>query len=69
MDAIAQRIQKLRWQVRSATGFDPASVNIPKRFTEVVTWKGPVDQTYLGALKEAYSKRILELAKQAGNGR
>jgi aldehyde:ferredoxin oxidoreductase len=69
MDAIAQRIQKLRWQVRSATGFDPASVNIPKRFTEVVTWKGPVDQTHLGGLKEAYSKRILELAKQAGDGR
>jgi aldehyde:ferredoxin oxidoreductase len=68
MDAIAQRIQRLRWQVRSATGFDPASVDIPKRFTEVVTWKGPVDQTHLVALKEAYSKRILELAKQAGDG-
>lgn len=47
-----------------ATGFDPHAVTIPKRFTEVVTWKGPVNQTYLDALKEAYSKRILELAKQ-----
>jgi aldehyde:ferredoxin oxidoreductase len=64
MSAVGQRIQRLRWQVRTATGFNPASVNIPKRFTEVVTWKGPLDQTYLGALKEAYSKRILELAKR-----
>jgi aldehyde:ferredoxin oxidoreductase len=64
MNAVARRIQRLRWQVRSATGFDPASVNIPKRFTEVVTWKGTVDQTYLGALKEAYAKRILEMAQK-----
>jgi aldehyde:ferredoxin oxidoreductase len=64
MSGIAQRVQRLRWQVRSATGFDPASVDIPKRFTEVVTWKGSLDQTYLDALKEAYSKRILEMAKE-----
>jgi aldehyde:ferredoxin oxidoreductase len=64
MKAVSSFIQKLRWKLRLATGFDPSAVEIPKRFTEVVTWKGPVDRTYLGALKEAYSKRILELAKQ-----
>jgi len=67
VDSVAQRIQKMRWQMRMKTGFDPQSVTIPKRFTEVVTWKGPVDQNYLSALKEAYSKRILELAKQDEN--
>ncbi len=66
LNPIARRIQGLRWRIRLATGFDPHSVTIPKRFTEVVTWKGPVDQNYLSALKEAYSKRILELAKQDG---
>jgi aldehyde:ferredoxin oxidoreductase len=64
MNVAAKHIQRLRWQVRSATGFDPASVDIPKRFTEVVTWKGSLDQTYLDALKEAYTKRILEMAKE-----
>jgi aldehyde:ferredoxin oxidoreductase len=59
----ARRIQRLRWRLRCETGFDPVSVTIPKRFTEVVTWKGPVDHAYLDALKEAYSKRILELAE------
>jgi len=33
----------LRWKIRISTGFDPAAVKIPKRFTEVTTWKGKVD--------------------------
>ena len=68
MDAVSGYIQKLRWKIRLATGFDPSAVEIPERFTEVATWKGPVDPQYLGALKEAYSKRILELAKQDKHG-
>jgi aldehyde:ferredoxin oxidoreductase len=63
MNTTARRIQRLRWRLRCETGFDPGAVTIPKRFTEVVTWKGPLDQTYLCALKQAYSKRILELAE------
>jgi aldehyde:ferredoxin oxidoreductase len=63
VDSVARRVQKMRWQMRIKTGFDPRSVTVPQRFTEVVTWKGPVDQNYLNALKEAYSQRILELAK------
>jgi aldehyde:ferredoxin oxidoreductase len=64
MNAVSGYIQKLRWKIRLATGYDPSAVEIPKRFTEVATWKGSVDPHYLNALKEAYSKRILELAKQ-----
>jgi len=64
MKGVSQRIQRLRWQIRLATGFDPHSVTIPKRFTQVVTWKGPIDQNYLSELKAAYSNRILDLAKQ-----
>ncbi len=60
---VSSHIQKLRWRTRLATGFDPRGVTIPKRFTEIVTWKGQVDEGYLGALKEEYARRILEMGK------
>ena len=64
MEEVAQHVQKLRWRLRLATGFDPAAVKIPKRFTEVTNWKGPIDQTFLGELKQEYAKRIVELGKE-----
>jgi aldehyde:ferredoxin oxidoreductase len=64
MEEAAQYIQKLRWRLRLATGFDPAAVKIPKRFTEVVNWKGPVDEAFLGELKKEYAQRIIELGKE-----
>jgi aldehyde:ferredoxin oxidoreductase len=67
MDQVAQHIQKMRWRIRLATGFDPAAVKIPKRFTEVTTWKGPVDGDFLDALKGEYGQRIIALGKEAGN--
>ena len=63
MEAVSRHIQKLRWQIRVATGFDPKEISIPKRFTEVTTWKGPVDEDYLDALKSEYARHILELAE------
>jgi aldehyde:ferredoxin oxidoreductase len=64
MQQVAQHIQKLRWRLRLATGFDPAAVKIPKRFTEVTTWKGPIDPKFLKQLKKEYTKRIIELGKE-----
>jgi aldehyde:ferredoxin oxidoreductase len=64
MQQVAQHIQRLRWRLRLATGFDPAEVKIPKRFTEVTNWKGPIDPKFLGELKEEYAKRILQLGKE-----
>ena len=64
MAQVARHIQKLRWQVRLATGFNPAAVKIPKRFAEVTTWKGPIDGDFLHALKSEYGKRIVELGKK-----
>jgi aldehyde:ferredoxin oxidoreductase len=64
MQQVAQHIQKLRWRLRLATGFDPAAVKIPKRFTEVTTWKGPIDQKFLEELRKEYAKRILRLGKE-----
>jgi aldehyde:ferredoxin oxidoreductase len=64
MHQVAQHIQKLRWRLRLATGFDPAAVKIPKRFTEITTWKGTIDKKYLNNLKKEYAKRILALGKE-----
>ena len=63
MQRVARHIQKMRWRLRLATGFDPAAVKIPKRFAEVTNWKGPIDQPFLDELKREYAKRILQLGK------
>jgi aldehyde:ferredoxin oxidoreductase len=63
MQQVAEHVQKLRWRLRLATGFEPAAVNIPKRFTEITNWKGKIDVKFLNNLKNEYAKRILELGK------
>jgi aldehyde:ferredoxin oxidoreductase len=63
--AVSKRIQGERWRLRLATGYEPERVEIPKRFSEVVTWKGPIDGQYLSALKTEYSRRIRALATEA----
>jgi aldehyde:ferredoxin oxidoreductase len=62
VDAVAQRVQKMRWQIRVKTGFDPGSVKIPERFKQVVTSKGPLDSNYLDSLQKTYAQRIREMA-------
>jgi aldehyde:ferredoxin oxidoreductase len=61
IDSVSRTVQKLRWKVRLATGFNPESVSIPKRFIEVSTWKGPVDEEFLMALKREYASRIAKM--------
>ncbi len=58
---LARDVQALRWSLRAATGFDPDTVEIPKRFTEVRTWRGKVDEAYLGELRREYTARIRAL--------
>lgn len=62
IESVSQQIQKLRWKTRFTTGFDPKGVTIPKRFTEVTTWRGRVDEDFLKKVKNAYAQRIIELA-------
>ncbi|GFK92910.1 putative oxidoreductase YdhV [Fundidesulfovibrio magnetotacticus] len=59
----AANVQKLRWKVKFSTGFDPDEVKIPKRYREVVTWKGPIDADYLQELQTAYGAAIRELGR------
>jgi aldehyde:ferredoxin oxidoreductase len=68
VDSVSRRIQKIRWQIRLKTGFDPGSVKIPERFRQVVTWKGPMDTNYLDSLQKTYTQKILEMAKAEGTG-
>jgi aldehyde:ferredoxin oxidoreductase len=62
LPAVSRRIQSERWKLRFETGYDPEQVEIPRRFTEVVTWKGPIDAAYLTALQAEYGRRIRSLA-------
>jgi aldehyde:ferredoxin oxidoreductase len=61
MGSIASEIQRLRWNLRLRTGYRPENVSIPKRFSEITTWKGPVDRQYMETLKAEYAKGILDL--------
>jgi len=64
--AAGEAIQKLRWRLRLRTGCDPMRAKIPKRYTEVVTWKGPIDTAYMEELRQAYATRLLELGREEG---
>lgn len=61
MGDIGDRVQKLRWRLRLGMGYNPAAVKIPKRYTEITTWKGPIDTDYLEALRTGYAARIMEM--------
>ncbi len=66
MDTVASEIQRLRWQMRLATGFRPEEVTIPKRFSEISTRLGPCDRDGLEELKRAYAQGIVALAGKEG---
>jgi len=42
--------------------YRPESVSIPKRFSEITTWKGPIDTAFMASLQDEYGRRIIELA-------
>jgi aldehyde:ferredoxin oxidoreductase len=61
LDALGREVQRRRWRARLATGYEPESITIPKRFTEITNWKGGIDAEFLGRLQAAYAQRIGEL--------
>lgn len=63
--SVSAQIQQARWRLRLATGFRPEAVTIPKRFRDVVTWKGAIDSGYLERLQAEYARRIRALATPA----
>jgi aldehyde:ferredoxin oxidoreductase len=58
---ISQGLQERRWQIRLATGYDPTTIEIPKRFREVNNWKGSIDGKMLDQLHQKYAQKIVEM--------
>ncbi len=58
---LAGTVQAKRWALKFRTGYDPAEIRIPARFTEIRTWKGAIDVEYLRDLSQAYQKAIRNL--------
>jgi len=54
-------VQSRRWQLKFKCGYDPAQVNIPKRFTEVSTIKGRVDVSFMERVIRTYREKIIGL--------
>ncbi len=72
LDAVAGNLsqagaamQALRWRLKCATGFAPEKAHIPRRYTEITTWKGKVDSAYMQDIQERYAREILRMAKAA----
>lgn len=63
LEAAGTAAQRLRWKLKFATGFVPEEQPIPKRFLEVVNWKGRTDAAYLEALRAAYTRALRRLAE------
>ncbi len=59
-------VQAQRWRLKVATGFDVDAVRIPDRFSEVATWKGPVDVSYMKELQACYGKAIAQMVSRGG---
>lgn len=62
LEAAGTTAQHLRWKLKFATGFVPEEQPIPKRFLEVVNWKGRTDAVYLEALRAAYTQALRHMA-------
>jgi aldehyde:ferredoxin oxidoreductase len=61
---VSQGLQERRWQIRLSTGYDPTTVNIPKRFKEVNTWKGSIDGKMLDQLHQKYAQKIVGMGRR-----
>ena len=62
VDTAAENARRLRWRLKMQTGYDPMTTSIPKRFSEISTWKGPVDAAYMEALRLGYAKAVVALS-------
>jgi aldehyde:ferredoxin oxidoreductase len=57
-------VQRLRWGLKFRSGFEPSKVKIPKRFSEVVSWKGKMEPVRLQDLAGAYSGAVRSMADE-----
>ncbi|MFH1114345.1 MAG: aldehyde ferredoxin oxidoreductase N-terminal domain-containing protein [Pseudomonadota bacterium] len=55
-------VQAERWQLKCRTGYNPGNISIPKRFSEVITWKGQVDREFMNAVAADYQNAVGKLS-------
>lgn len=60
LETASKYVQCLRWKMRAKFGFVPDKVKIPKRYTEITTWKGPLDANFMEDIRAKY---VLEVQK------
>lgn len=63
LDDASETVRRARWRLKLQTGYDPRETHIPKRFSEITTWKGPVDAAYMEALRAGYAAAVLALGQ------
>ena len=64
IEDVSQGMQQRRWRIRLATGYDPTTVEIPRRFSNVSTWKGPIDGKVMDRLRRQYAQKIVEMGRR-----
>jgi len=57
-------IQRLRWRLRMRSGYAPMQAKIPKRYSEVVTWKGPINVEFMETLRQTYATKLVALGQE-----
>lgn len=55
-------VQAKRWQLKYRTGYNPKDISIPKRFSEVITWKGQVDREFMHTVATDYQNAVRKLS-------
>jgi aldehyde:ferredoxin oxidoreductase len=58
----ARAVQSARWRLKFATGYDASNISIPKRFSEITTWKGKVDRELMNRLAQRYQDALRDLS-------
>jgi len=58
LDSAGESVQAMRWRLKFQTGYDPSKIRIPRRFREVVTWKGELDERFMESLAGRYNEAV-----------
>jgi aldehyde:ferredoxin oxidoreductase len=60
--ARSRDVQAKRWQLKYLTGYNPVNIAIPRRFSEVTTWKGGIDEVFMDSVAADYQNAVRKLA-------
>ncbi len=61
LEVASENIRRKRWQLKFQCGYNPENVKIPKRYSEITTWKGPIDKEYMDNVRTSYIQAVKKL--------